>query len=122
MHFEVLHFDADQSEVLEAKVGDEVFSGATVNWKGYMRPDRIWMFERLVQVLELWTEPRGGQWRVTGQADDEGHNVRYGLEHLQASGWATLPALDTLPQQVQAEVMGIFDEVLASVNAHLLIY
>ena len=83
MHFELFDVDVATATIHDARVGDEgVYTGATVQWRGYGRGDRAWMVERLTSALASWTPDHdpNGRWRLTAT-----------LEGGRATRWSGAP-------------------------------
>jgi len=120
MHFERLRFDRERCEVLEDSVGDDVFSGATVQWRGFSRGDREWLFEQLDGVLRIWVPTsEANVWSLTGHVDDAG--PRYTLT-CEVSGEPVPAAWDALDEVQRREILEHLEIALESVHALLLIY
>ena len=122
MHFERLHFNVNKQTVLDDAVGDAVYTGATVQWRGHNKHDTEWFFSQLAAVLQLWAPDRSDdEWLLVGTADAEGENVRYSLHSGGESAWRQTDDWGSLTDDQRAEILEHVQAALDSVHALLLI-
>ncbi|MEL6182769.1 MAG: hypothetical protein AAFS10_27690 [Myxococcota bacterium] len=122
MHFELLDVDLTTTTIHDAQVGDEdIYTGAVVQWSGYGRADRAWMFERLESALTVWiSKPEAaGRWRL--RSDGTPGAETYTLEHHIGGTWAAQHTWSQLDAHAQKHILDELDRVLASIQALLLI-
>jgi len=127
MHFESFEFDLENRKVLDARVGDEVFEGAQVDWHGCGRSDRAWIFEQLDALVERWpgADPDAVRWRLLGSApEDAPDDSRYALSSANEAGtdWTSAEAWDALDPDTQSALRDHVNKVLTAINGLLLIY
>jgi len=121
LHFEWLEVDLERQEIIEARVGDVVYSGATVQWSGFGRADRGWFFKRLPAIFGLWApDVDAERWRLTGQLDD-GDKIAYHLERFDGEAWRPLQQWHHLSETDRLGLLAELEELLAAVHGLLVI-
>jgi hypothetical protein len=122
MHFERFEFDIEKREVVEAKVGDEVFAGASVNWRGYSKADSLWMFAEIEGLMASWTDVEADVWSLTGEVDEEGGTVAYSLSFRAGEAWHRVTDWEALDDGRRATILKALGAILDSVHSLLLIF
>ncbi len=124
MHFEQLRVDLIDAVIHDALIGDEVYSGAFVDWKGYGSADKRWMFSRLRDSFAAWPGVDLGAraWTLTGTPVSDGRSVALSLSLGEPGCERPAPAWATLTDAQRAAVLAPLDDVLESIQALLLIY
>jgi hypothetical protein len=121
MYFEEFQFDRAARSIIEARVGDEVFAGASVEWRGYSKADTLWMFSKIEGVLSTWSDVEADVWRLTGDADAEGVIEAYSLSWREGESWRDAGAWERLGEGERASILATIEDILTSLHALLLI-
>ena len=122
MHFEQFDVELGLQKILFARVGDEVYSGATVQWSVYGRADRAWMFQALRRVIATWSPEVAeldGRWRFMGEVS--GDQLSYVLEHQRDGRWDGVRPWSDLSERGRQEILAGLGQILESVHGLLLI-
>lgn len=129
MFLETIEFDLADREITDARVGDDVFSGAAVDWGALMKADLHWVFEQLEAIVEAWVgddddpdQDLACGWLIVGNPDpDANDDARYTL-HRDETGWEAQAPFADLTNDRQARISTAVLEILDAVNGLLLIY
>lgn len=121
-HFEALEVDLQHNKVLDARVGDVVFSGATVQWGAFGRADTAWLFQRLEVVFcEFGVGSDATRCRLRGQLDDD-DAVSYLLEWRRGDNpWQRCASWPDLDDARKARCLNELSEVLQAIHGLLII-
>lgn len=127
MHLEHLEYDRATRALTHERIGDEgIFSGARVEWRGCQKSDLAWIHEQLDRALAAWTATTTdaldhARFRLTGTASPQA--IHYALAHAAPDGtWIAAAPWEQLDEPTQRTILDAIDEVLATINALLLIY
>ena len=125
-HFELARVSLVAGRFREALVGDEVFSGAAVDWTRLAKADRIFVFDQLALVVETWLGAAEGvselELRSTGVALGEG-GARYTLRVAGEEGeFREAPPMDLLEEEQQKIITESLDAIIETVYGLLVIH
>lgn len=120
MYFEHLHFDSKTQVIHDARIGDEVFNDAKVEWRKLSRADMRWIFDHLQNLTKHWrgVETRDVEAHLRGMLNTKGQ-VIYTLHVV---GDETAVPWSELDEDAQQQIMDACQTVLETIHAFLLIF
>lgn len=115
MYFETLVVDFETPRIEDARVGDEVFNGASVVLEKLPRSEIVWVAATLKRAAAIW-EPGSASpssMDLTGTLDGEAGAYTLLLDGAPTTSWTALSESD------RAEILELYAGVLRTVNGLL---